>query len=130
MELEVVSRAQGKIGEDLEVAHAVGAELQVAGWDGVVSAVALQGLEVGRLDCSGKTNVGELGFDFWREGLGGLVSLLCDGCGGRGYLRLLATWYHAETAGIILGVVLLHILASANKKAPPLLHCLNAVEIK
>ena len=40
-EVEIVGRSQSEVGEDLQVAHAVGAELEVAGRGGVFSGFPL-----------------------------------------------------------------------------------------
>jgi len=48
-QVEVVCGAQSKVGEEFEIADAVGADLQVGGW-GAVGRFSLQRFEVGQLD--------------------------------------------------------------------------------
>ena len=65
--MEVVRCSQGEVGEELEVARAVGAELEVARWYwfsicGVVG-LAFQGGQVGCLDCAREAELGEFFFD-------------------------------------------------------------------
>ena len=51
--MQEVGCAQGEVGEDFEVAHAVGAQLEVAGWD-AVGGGSFEGGEVGCLHCAGE----------------------------------------------------------------------------
>ena len=49
--MEEVGCAEGEVGEELEIADAVGAELKVAGWGVVFSCgLAFQGGEIGCLN--------------------------------------------------------------------------------
>ena len=57
-EFEVVGGAHGKVGEDFEVADAVGAELEFAGFD-VLRGVVAEGFEVGCLDGARKADASE-----------------------------------------------------------------------
>ena len=66
--MQVVGCSQGEVGEDFEVADAVGAELEVAGGD-VVGGLAFQGGEVGCLNGSRKAQRCDLILDIWRKWL-------------------------------------------------------------
>jgi len=64
-EVQVVSGAQAEVGEEFEVPHGVGAQLEVAGGN-AVSGVSTQRAEVGGLDGAGEADFGGV------EGRGGL----------------------------------------------------------
>lgn len=56
-EPEVVGGAKGEVGEELEVADTVGAQLEIAGWN-TVGGCSAQGTQVGGLDGAGEADVG------------------------------------------------------------------------
>jgi hypothetical protein len=64
--IEVVGSAEGKVGEEFEVAHTVGTELEVGGGD-TVGRCALEGLKVVEVDRTRETKGFELALDFWAE---------------------------------------------------------------
>lgn len=53
---EIVGGAQGEVGEEFEVADAVGAELEIAGGN-VVGGCSAEGTQVGGLDGAGEAEV-------------------------------------------------------------------------
>ena len=84
-EVEVVGSAQGKVCEEFEVAHTVGAELEV-GSGNTVYGCALEGLEVVEMDGARETETFEFTLDLGREE--GFACWECDaaGSGGNGVL--------------------------------------------
>lgn len=54
---EIVGGAEGEVGEELEVADAVGSQLEIAGWD-AVGGCSTEGAEVGCLNGAGEADVG------------------------------------------------------------------------
>ena len=84
-EVEVVGSAQGKVCEEFEVAHTVGAELEV-GSGNTVYGCALEGLEVVEMDGARETETFEFTLDLRREE--GFACWECDAAGSSGKWRL------------------------------------------
>jgi hypothetical protein len=64
--IEVVGSTESKVGEEFEVAHTVGAELEVGGGD-TVGWCALERLEVVEVYRTRETKGFEFALDFWAE---------------------------------------------------------------
>lgn len=89
-EVQVVGCAQTEVGEDLEVAHAVRAQLEVGNGDSV-GWCALEGREESGLDGFGEAELAQFGAQGGFRGArgGGATGLLCGLLGGLGGCRRL-----------------------------------------
>lgn len=56
-EIQKVGCAHGKVGEDFEIAHAVGSKLKVCDFGGILGWSALERRQVGCLDGFGETDI-------------------------------------------------------------------------